>query len=109
MYVYSRKMTYYTDERDITIKTGQLLLSNQNIEHSIDYCGENDIILNFVIRPEFLRLLSTMIEDDNAVSKFTFDTLYSYDNEGEYLVPKVQDNQKVTSYIESIIMNLYEP
>ena len=109
MYVYSGKMTHYINERDITIKTGQLLLLNQNIEHSIDYCDENDIIFNFIIRPEFLRFLSTMVEDDDAVSKFIFDTLYSYDNEGEYLVFKVQDNQKVTSYIESIIMNLYEP
>lgn len=109
MYVYSGTMTHHINSQDITIETGQLLLLNQNIEHSIDYCHENDIIFNFIIRPEFLRFLSTMIEDENVLSKFIFDTLYSYDNDDEFLVFKVQENQKVTSYIESIIINIYEP
>lgn len=109
MYVYSGRMTHHINEQDITIEKGQLLLLNQNIEHSINYCDENDIIFNFIIRPEYLRFLSTMIEDENVVSKFIFDALYSYDNDGEFLVFKVQNNQKVTSYIESIIISLYEP
>lgn len=109
MYVYSGKMTHHIGNKVISIETGQLLLLNQNIEHSIDYCDENDIIFNFIIRPEFLRFLSTMVEDENVVSKFIFDTLYSYDNDGEFLVFKVEDNQKVKSHIESIIINLYEP
>lgn len=99
MYVYSGRMTHHINEQDITIEKGQLLLLNQNIEHSINYCDENDIIFNFIIRPEYLRFLSTMIEDENVVSKFIFDALYSYDNDGEFLVFKVQNNQKVTSYI----------
>lgn len=109
MYVYSGQMTHHMDQKQVTIETGQLLLLNQNIEHSIDYSDENDIVFNFIIRPEFLKFLSTMIEDNNKVSKFIFDTIYSYDNDGEYLVFKVENNEKVKSYIESIIINLYEP
>ena len=108
MYVYGGSMTHIINEQQITIYEGELLLLNQNIEHSIEYCHENDIIFNFIIRPEYLRFLSTMIEDENVVSKFIFDALYSYDNDGEFLVFKVQNNQKVTSYIESIIISLYE-
>ncbi|MFR1295029.1 MAG: hypothetical protein ACLSBH_06005 [Coprobacillus cateniformis] len=48
-------MTHHINEQDITIEKGQLLLLNQNIEHSINYCDENDIIFNFIIRPEYLR------------------------------------------------------
>lgn len=109
MYVYGGKMTHIINQQKLTIHEGELLLLNQNIEHSIHYCDENDIIFNFIIRPEFLQFLSTMVEDDNAVSKFIFDTLYSYDNDGEYLVFKTQNNMKVHHYIESIIFNLYEP
>lgn len=109
MYVYGGKMTHLINQKEITIHEGEMLLLNQNIEHSIAYCGENDIVFNFIIRPEFFQFLSTMLEDDNAVSKFIFDTLYSYDNDGEYLVFKTSDNHKVLSYIESIIMTLYKP
>ena len=109
MYVYGGSMTHTIESKNITIHQGELLLLNQNIEHAIDYCDENDIIFNFIIRPEFLSFLSTMLDDDNDVSRFIFDTLYSYDNDGEYLVFKVQDNDKVKEYIESIIIHLYEP
>lgn len=109
MYVYGGKMTHTINQKEITIYEGELLLLNQNIEHSIQYCHENDIIFNFIIRQEFFQFLSTMLEDDNVVSKFIFDTLYSYDNDGEYLVFKTKDNDKIHSYIESIIINLYEP
>ena len=81
MYVYGGHMTHTIDSKTITIKQGELLLLNQNIEHAIDYCDENDIIFNFIIRPEFLSFLSTMLDNDNDVSHFIFDTLYSYDND----------------------------
>lgn len=108
MYVYGGTMTHHIDNKTITIHEGELLLLNQNIEHSIDYCGENDIIFNFIIRPEFLQFLSTMLEEDNDVSRFIYDSLYSNDNDGEFVVFKVSDNNKVKMYIEAIITNLYE-
>ena len=109
MYVYGGSMTHIINEQQITIYEGELLLLNQNIEHSIEYCHENDIIFNFIIKPEFLEFLSHMAEEENDVFHFIFSSLYSYDNDGEFLVFKVQNNQKVTSYIESIIISLYEP
>lgn len=109
MYVYGGQMTHTIDDKTITIHEGELLLLNQNIEHSIHCCGENDIIFNFIMKPEFLGFLAHLLEEENDVSHFIFDTLYSYENDGEYLLFKVQDNMTVKSYIESIITNIYEP
>lgn len=109
MYVYGGEMTHIIDGRKITIHEGELLLLNQNIEHSIEYCHENDIIFNFIIKPEFLEFLSTMVEKENDVFNFIFDALYSYDNNGEYLIFQLSKNQLVKAYIESIITNIYEP
>ena len=73
------------------------------------YCDENDIIFNFIMKAEFLEFLSYMIEKENDVSHFIFDALYSYDNNSEYLIFKVRDNQIIRDYIESIITQIYEP
>lgn len=108
MYVYGGSMTHHIKDKTVVIQEGELLLLNQNIEHSIDYCNENDIIFNFIIRPEFFLFLSTMLEDDNVVSRFLFDSLYSYENDGEFIAFKVKNNKKVKMYIEYIITNLYE-
>lgn len=109
MYVYSGEMTHFIDHNEITIHQGELLLLNQNIEHAIGYTGENDIIFNFIMRPEFLNFLSGMMEKENEVSSFIFDALYSYENRGEYMVFQVSDNEMVKNYVELIITNLYQP
>ncbi|MEG0593171.1 MAG: AraC family transcriptional regulator, partial [Coprobacillus sp.] len=109
MYVYGGQMTHTINDKDITIHEGELLLLNQSIEHSIHCCSENDIIFNFIIKPEFLSFLSHLLEENNDVSNFIFDTLYSYENDGEYLLFKVHDDIRVKSYIESIITSIYEP
>lgn len=109
MYVYGGEMTHIIDDKEIKLCEGDLLLLNQNIEHAVKYTNENDIIFNFIIKPEFLEFLSTMIDKNSYVSSFIFDALYSYDNVGEYLVFKTQNNVLVRNYIEAIITNIYEP
>lgn len=109
MYVYGGQMTTIIDDKEIVINEGELLLLNQSIEHSIKYAHENDIIFNFIIKPEFLEFLSGMADEQNDVFNFIFDSLYSYDNQGEYLIFKVSDNVIVKNYIESIITSIYKP
>lgn len=108
MYVYGGSMTHIIDNKKVTINEGEILLLNQNIKHGIEYCDENDIIFNFIIRPEFFQFISTMLQQNNDVSRFIFDALYSYNDEEAYLVFKVKEYKKVKQYIESIITNLYE-
>lgn len=108
MYVYGGEMVTIIDDQEIVIKQGELLLLNQNIEHAIKYTNENDIIFNFIIKPEFLEFLSGMAEEQNEVFSFIFDALYSYDNKGEYLIFKVSNNEIVRNHIEAIITNIYQ-
>ena len=65
-------------------------------------------IVNFIIKPEFLEFLSGMAEEQNEVFSFIFDALYSYDNKGEYLIFKVSNNEIVRNHIEAIITNIYQ-
>lgn len=108
MYVYSGNMTHHIENKAIVINQGELLLLNQNIEHSIEYCNEDDIIFNFIIRPDFLEFLATMIEDENEINQFIFNALYSSANNGEYLVFKVAEIEKIKDDVESIITALYQ-
>lgn len=109
IYVYSGQSTHIIDERKIRIEKNKLLLLNQKVEHAVEYCKEEDILFNFIIKPAFLEFLCTMIKNENQVLNFIFDALYSYKNAGEYLILKPKNGQLVRSYIESIITKLYEP
>ena len=109
MYVYGGVMTTIIDNKEIVVHRGELLLLNQNIEHSINYTDENDLVFNFIIKPEFLEYLASMVDEKNEIFNFIFKALYSYDNDGEYLLFKVGDNEMIRNYLEMIIMELYYP
>lgn len=109
MYVYSGEMRHIIEDKEVVIEKGELLLLNQNIEHSIKYASENDIIFNFIIRPEFLEFLASMMDEDNEIFRFIFNVLYSWDNNGEYLVFRVGDVKAIQDMVDAIITNLYRP
>ncbi|MCH4207673.1 MAG: AraC family transcriptional regulator [Solobacterium sp.] len=109
MYVYQGSMTHHIDGRRIKMKAGELMFLNQSISHSIERCTEQDIIFNFIIRPEFFEYLSSLMDQENELFRFLFKTLYSWDHSGEYLLFKVSGSPEVRTDIEAIIMNLYRP
>lgn len=109
MYVYSGEMTHIIHDRKITIHEGELLLLNQNIEHSILYTKEEDIIFNLIIKTDFLVFMASLIEEENKVFSFLFEALYSNKNDGEYLLFKASRNKEVKTIIEELIQHVYEP
>lgn len=109
MYVYQGSMTHVIDDRQIVIEQGEIMLLNQNIEHEIKFAGENDLIFNFIIPPNFLNFLSSLVAEDNLVARFLFESLFSYTNDGEYLCFHVADDQLITQQIETIITSIYRP
>lgn len=109
MYVYSGEMTHIIHDRKITIHEGELLLLNQNIEHSILYTKEEDIIFNLIIKTDFLVFMASLIEEESEVFSFLFEALYSNKNDGEYLLFKASHNKEVKTIIEELIQHVYEP
>lgn len=108
-YVYRGSMVHIIDDEEIVIEQGEIILLNQDIEHEIKPTEETDIILNFIIHPNFLDFLITIGGEKNEIFKFIFHALYSSDNYGECLIFKVSKNDAIKDIIESIITKLYQP
>lgn len=109
MYVYNGKMNQIIDDNEINIKEGEVILLNKEIEHEIGFASENDIIFNFIIRPEFFDYLSSLSNDNNVIFNFILDALYSKNNLGEYLVFHSSENLAIKGLVEEIITLMYEP
>ncbi len=108
-YVYKGSLTEVIDEKEITLKKGELIFLNQYITHEIEASKEEDIIINFIIKPEFFDYILGFLENDNIISSFLITTLYTNYEEGEYLYFKVSDNKEIQSLVERIITELYTP
>jgi len=109
-YVYKGKLIQIIDNKKIILQKGELIFLNQNITHEIEASSEDDIIINFIIRPEFFDYIITFLENENIISKFLLATLYNTDyDEGEYLYFKVSERNNIQDLVEKIIIELYNP
>lgn len=108
-YVYSGKLNQIIDERRITLKKGEIIFLNKSIVHEIEEASEEDIIINFLIRPEFFKYIFSLADRENIILDFLINTIYSNTEDGEYLYFKVSDEASVQDIMEKIIIELYEP
>ncbi|MFW2503350.1 AraC family transcriptional regulator [Clostridium diolis] len=108
-YVYQGKLTQIIDNKEITLQKGELIFLNQCINHEIKASAKEDIIINFIIRPEFFEYIAGFLDNDNIISKFLMTTLYRYYDKGEYLYFKVSERKNIQDLIEKIIVEIYTP
>lgn len=108
-YVYMGQMTQIVDGSEITLQEGELMILNQVIAHEIKAVGPEDIIINFIIKPEFFQYIFSLADTDNSIFNFILNTIYTDQSKGEYLYYKVSDETSIKETIEKIITELYEP
>ena len=63
------------NDTKIVLEQGNLLFLNQFSYHEILPAGENDIAVNFIVRPEFFDVAFDMMEEENVLRKFIVSTL----------------------------------
>lgn len=109
-YVYKGKLTEIIHNKTIELKEGEIIFLNKDITHEIEKSSEDDIIINFIIRPEFFDFILNLSENDNIIFSFLLKSLYlNKNNKGEYLYFKVSDQKYIQEILEKIIMEIYEP
>lgn len=94
------------DSETVHLKTGDILLLNQNTYHEILAADENDIAVNFIILPEFFDTAMKMINDENVLFRFIVSTLSSDNSISDYLHFRVRDALPIQNIMENMIWGL---
>ena len=98
--------THIVNGSKIELKTGELLLLGQNALQEILPAGENDVAVNFIIRPEFFSAtLSYLGDDETPLRKFIVDCLCG-ENETPFLHFQVSDILPVQNLVENLLWTL---
>ncbi|MDO5338312.1 MAG: AraC family transcriptional regulator [Eubacteriales bacterium] len=105
-YVISGSVTHSVNGEKITIHTGELLFMNQNIEHAIFACGENDLAVNILIRPEYFQNIISLIGQDNILASFMVNALEGESCVGQYLYFSVADNPCIQNLFQNTVFLL---
>lgn len=109
-YVYKGKLTEIIHNKKIMLEKGEIIFLNKDIIHSIEKSSNDDIIINFIIKPEFFDFILNLSERDNIIFSFLLKSIYlNKNNKGEYLYFKVSDEKGIQEILEKIIIEIYEP
>lgn len=106
LYVCQGQLINIIEERQVTVRTGELLFLNQYTHHEILPAGEEDIAINFMILPEFFDIAYTMAGSNNVLADFLVNVLRQDEERGEYLHFKVAEVLQIQNLLENIIYSL---
>ncbi len=108
-YVYNGSLKQTVGNERLELKKGDLLFLNQHIEHELEACGEKDIIINFIIKPEFFSFIFSYLTTENLISNFLISSIFDQTQQGQYLYFAVSKINSVQELIGKIIMEIMSP
>lgn len=109
IYVYHGKMRQKVGDKPVVLKQGELLFLNQYIEHSIEASKEEDIIINFIIKPAFFEFVFSFITPDNKISSFLFNSVFQYTDYEQFLYFMVSEVKSIQELIHKMITEILYP
>ncbi|MBZ6489561.1 AraC family transcriptional regulator [Priestia aryabhattai] len=108
-YVYNGELNQKVGNQKISLQQGELLFLNQHIEHEIQACAKEDIIINFIIQPQFFDFIFSFLTTENRISNFLINSLYNSTQNGQFLYFKVSEVESIQDLIKKIIIEIMSP
>jgi AraC-like DNA-binding protein/quercetin dioxygenase-like cupin family protein/trans-aconitate methyltransferase len=87
----------------VSVNAGDLLFMNQNAVHEICPISENDVVIYLVIVPEFFHQIYSMMETENTIAEFIFNSLFCKDKKISYLNFQTNSNRRILNLMENMI------
>ncbi|MGN8682145.1 AraC family transcriptional regulator [Gracilibacillus sp. HCP3S3_G5_1] len=110
-YVFHGKFHQKVANEPITLKQGDILLLNQYIEHELQACEEEDIIINFIIHPGFFDYILSHLSTGFIQSQmlhFLMNSMFDYTKKGEYLYYPVSDSDRIQDIMNQLLKEMME-
>ncbi len=109
-YIYSGECNQYIYDKKVNLKKGQICLIDTAVPHSIENTCENDIIINILVKKEYLaKQLSQENFDRGIVFDFMLNALSETQSHNQYIVFKNKEYTQVNLIIQQILFEYFYP
>ncbi len=110
-YMCKGRTTHIIDgETALELEEGDLLFLNQHVFHQILPAGEEDILLNFIILPQFFDVALDMMKDGrNILSDFISSSLRNQPGAHDVLHFRVKNVLPVRNLVENLVYSMLHP
>jgi AraC-type DNA-binding domain-containing proteins len=110
LYVYSGSCTQIINGQKVVMEQGDICMLDTNVPHSIEYIGQEDILITIEMRREYLTQgFMLRLGDNGIINRFLVNTLSINASHNQYLLFKRQEQNEIHSIVQHILCEYYEP
>ncbi|WP_054706667.1 AraC family transcriptional regulator [Bacillus sp. JCM 19041] len=108
-YVYHGSLKQRIGDRDVHLKKGELVVLNQHIDHQIDACDTEDIIINFIIQPSFFNYIFSFLNVEGPFYSFLVDSVHGGSGFGQFLYFKCAEEESIQTLLQKMLEEIMNP
>lgn len=104
VYVFSGSYNQVINNNRITMKQGDLCILDTNVVHSIESAGENDIIINCLMRKNYFDTnFFTRLSGNDILSSFFIHSIFQSKDYNEYILFESDEESNIHNIIEKVL------
>jgi len=109
-YVYSGECRQLLNGKEITLKEGQICLLDRDVPHSIPALGENDIVVNILMKKDpFTMSLLGQLSKSGIVSSFLINAISENQHHDRYILFRSEQNQNLQYIVKNMLCEYFAP
>ena len=106
-YVLHGSLTHEIEGKQVVMTEGDLLIMNRNAHHAVALCGREDIMINFIVLPEFFERAMQQAElEDSPMQRFFISCILDADNTPDYLLFNIKEIMPLRHLVENLIWSI---
>jgi AraC-like DNA-binding protein/quercetin dioxygenase-like cupin family protein len=108
VYVLEGSFTQAIKGKQIEMNKGDLCILDRNVVHSSLPLGDSDVSVNIILTPEFFDgIFMHLLADDNYISNFIINSLYTKSKAQNFLIHHVKDDSVIKIILENLLLEYY--
>lgn len=109
-YVYSGVCNQVINGKELVLKEGQICLLDKDVPHSIAALGENDILINIIMKKEtFSQAFLGRLTNTGIVSNFLANAVSENQSHDRYILFHSQDNSNLQYIVKNMLCEFFDP
>ena len=108
-YMLSGECIQFVNEERVHLREGEILLMDRNTTHRIDSLGQNDILINILLKNESINtdIIVNMAKSHSLINNFLINAYNQYNRDANYFYLKTSENYNVQHIIRSLMLEYY--
>jgi AraC-like DNA-binding protein/mannose-6-phosphate isomerase-like protein (cupin superfamily) len=108
-YIYSGVCDQVINGKVVSLEEGQVCLLDTDVPHSITALGENDILINIIMKKEtFSSLFLSRLRNTSIVSNFLLNAVSENQRHDHYILFHSQSNKKLQNIIKNVLCEFFD-